>query len=178
MNMPTKSKKEQKFPVFCQFCGHNMSRSRVKITVPMTVRCNKCKTVFELHLTPIKQPMTREHTYTPETIVKILHSIKTLSMESGELETTFFNEGTAPDEISCIRAFHPGSFTRELLELIEDHLCPDDCNPYTKYKDDHYELQCFPGNHGIWLFVWRDGKVIMEQAGFKTNEEARAWGEK
>jgi transcription elongation factor Elf1 len=108
--------KKEKFPVFCQFCGHNMSRSRVKMsTNPMTVRCNGCKTVFEVRLT------------FPETSQDV-----------------------------------PITYT----------------NPYTKYKDDHYELVCLPGNHGTWLFVWKDGKVIMEQAGFKTDEEAKAWGEK
>ncbi len=88
--------KKEKLPVFCQMCGHNMARSRVKMsTNPMTVRCNGCKTVFE------------------------------------------------------VRIIFP--------------------NPV-------YELRCYPGNHGTWLFVIKDGQTIFEHAGFKTDEEAKWYG--
>lgn len=54
----------------------------------------------------------------PEEIVQILHSIKTLIIEDGELDT-WFQDSTCGEGI---RGFIPGSFIRELLELIEDHL--------------------------------------------------------
>lgn len=31
----------------CKVCGHDMSRSRVKMAT-MTVRCNKCKSVYDV----------------------------------------------------------------------------------------------------------------------------------
>lgn len=35
----------------CKVCGHDMKRSRVKLSNnPLTVRCNKCKTVHELKI--------------------------------------------------------------------------------------------------------------------------------
>jgi hypothetical protein len=67
-NMATKKKtfKKEKFPVFCQMCGWNMSRSRVRFTntgpsdgsllerlilCTGEVRCNGCKQVFEVRIT-------------------------------------------------------------------------------------------------------------------------------
>jgi hypothetical protein len=56
--------------------------------------------------------------HSPEDIVKILHSINKLSVSDGELDTWFeFDEYP-----SGIRSFEHDSFTRKLLELIEDHL--------------------------------------------------------
>ncbi len=59
-----------------------------------------------------------EH-YSPGLIVNILHSISKLKIdEFGELEA-WFDDSQYP-EVST--GFIPGSFTRELLELIERHL--------------------------------------------------------
>jgi hypothetical protein len=60
---------------------------------------------------------------TPEQIVEVLHSIKRLSIESGELDTWFENGYLNIPE--TIRSFVPGSFTRRLLELIEGYLLED-----------------------------------------------------
>lgn len=60
--------------------------------------------------------MCKKHS--PEDIVKILHSITKLSVADGELDTWFEFDETP----SGIRSFVPNSFTRKLLELIEDHL--------------------------------------------------------
>jgi hypothetical protein len=51
-----------------------------------------------------------------ESIIKLLHSINRLSVADGHLEV-WIN-----DEVSTISEFISGSFTRELLELIEDHM--------------------------------------------------------
>jgi hypothetical protein len=58
---------------------------------------------------------------TAEEIIVILHSINGLSMdESHELDVLFDDE-----PIPCVsREFIPGSFTRELVELIEKHMTP------------------------------------------------------
>jgi len=57
--------------------------------------------------------------YTPKQIIQILRSIENISFDiSGEMDIQF--DG---DLNSCvIHSFIPGSFTRELLELIEKHL--------------------------------------------------------
>jgi hypothetical protein len=56
--------------------------------------------------------------HTPEEIVAILHSVTKLSVKDEELDV--WQDGdTYP---AGIRSFIPGSFTRELLELIEEHL--------------------------------------------------------
>ena len=60
--------------------------------------------------------MKKKHT--PEKIVKILHSIKILSVKDGELDVCFDKDCY----FSGISGFIPGSFTRQLLELIEDYL--------------------------------------------------------
>jgi len=59
--------------------------------------------------------------YSPEEIVRILNSIERVSVEDGELDI-WFKDSNSPEGI---RGFIPGSFTRELLELIEDHLLDD-----------------------------------------------------
>jgi hypothetical protein len=59
--------------------------------------------------------------YSPEKIVEILHSVKKFSVKDGELDT-WFQDSQYPEGI---RGFIPGSFTRELLELIERHLLDD-----------------------------------------------------
>lgn len=55
-------------------------------------------------------------------LIKLLHSISRLSVQSGELEIWF--EGDANPY--SIREFENGSLTRELLELIERHLLRED----------------------------------------------------
>ena len=60
--------------------------------------------------------------HTPEEIVQILHSISKLSTKDKELDTWFGNEPHA----SGIHSFVPESFTRQLLELIEDYLLGDE----------------------------------------------------
>lgn len=59
--------------------------------------------------------------YSPEEIVGILHSIETLYVGDGYLEVRF-KETKLDSGGESISSFIPGSFTRELLELIEDHL--------------------------------------------------------
>ena len=56
--------------------------------------------------------------HAPEDIVKILHSINNLSVNDGELDIWF----EIDEYPSSIHSFAPNSFTRLLLELIEDHL--------------------------------------------------------
>jgi hypothetical protein len=65
---------------------------------------------------------------TPEEIIQILHSIESLTIVDGELETTFNDEPKFGDgrDISSINAFQHGSFTYELLVLIENHLTADE----------------------------------------------------
>jgi hypothetical protein len=59
-----------------------------------------------------------KHSHSPEMIVKILHSITKLHIdEFGELEVWFDGEKNP----SVSTAFSPGTFTRQLIELIEDH---------------------------------------------------------
>jgi hypothetical protein len=50
-------------------------------------------------------------------ILDILHSIKDFNVEDDQFDVVF-NEG----EVLGTQEFVPGSFTRELLELIERHL--------------------------------------------------------
>jgi hypothetical protein len=56
--------------------------------------------------------------HSPEQIIEILRSIKYLSITDGELDT-YFVDSEIPEGIN---SFIPGSFTRELLEMIESHL--------------------------------------------------------
>lgn len=56
--------------------------------------------------------------YSKEEILKILHSITDLSTKDGELDV--WQEGD--NHFSSINSFAPGSFTRELLELIQLHM--------------------------------------------------------
>lgn len=60
--------------------------------------------------------------HSPEKIIEILRSIEKLSVDDGELDTLFVDSTSGPESIS---GFIPGSFTRELLELIEKHLLLD-----------------------------------------------------
>ena len=56
--------------------------------------------------------------HSPEKIIEILRSITKLEItKTGELDTWF--DVSYPESIN---SFVPGSFTRELLELIESHL--------------------------------------------------------
>jgi hypothetical protein len=59
--------------------------------------------------------------YTPEEVIEILHSIKKLSVKYGELDTWINDDKYS----SRIQGYMPGSFTRELLELIQKHLLND-----------------------------------------------------
>jgi hypothetical protein len=54
----------------------------------------------------------------PEEIITILHSIRCVKIDCNELEA-YFEESTIPETIP---SFIPGSFTRELLELIDKHI--------------------------------------------------------
>lgn len=56
--------------------------------------------------------------YSVQDILSIMKSIKKVSLEDSGLET-YFVDDPYPNSIS---SFIPGSFTRELLELIEKHL--------------------------------------------------------
>lgn len=57
--------------------------------------------------------------HTPETIIQVLHSITEVKLNSdGEVDAWFDGEADASGK----REFEYGSFTRELLELIEEHL--------------------------------------------------------
>jgi hypothetical protein len=58
-----------------------------------------------------------EH-HSPEEIIGILRSITKLSIVDDKLEACFEN-GCHPESIP---SFIPKSFTRKLLELIEEHL--------------------------------------------------------
>jgi len=61
-----------------------------------------------------------EQPKTAEEIVKILHSITKVELGESELDVWFDS-----DNFPCVsRSFVPGSFTRELLELIEKHMTP------------------------------------------------------
>lgn len=56
--------------------------------------------------------------HSPEKIVEILHSIVKLEMDGNELNVYFDGD----ENVNVANSFLPQSFTRELLELIEDHL--------------------------------------------------------
>jgi hypothetical protein len=60
--------------------------------------------------------------HSPEKIIEILRSIEGFSAVDDELETIFNNRGLPFQLAESISSFQPGSFTRELLELIEKHL--------------------------------------------------------
>lgn len=61
--------------------------------------------------------------YTPEEIIETLHSIKKLSVKDGELDVwQKETEKDYPHNASGISSFIPGSFTYDLLCLIEEHL--------------------------------------------------------
>ena len=58
---------------------------------------------------------------TPEQIIEILRSIQKVSLYENKYLDVWFND-SYPVSIS---SFIPGSFTRQLLELIEQHLNAD-----------------------------------------------------
>jgi len=60
---------------------------------------------------------------TPEEIVKIMHSILEVDVDEGYIEVLFDDSVYGP---SNKNSFVPGSFTRRLLELIEEHLMSDE----------------------------------------------------
>jgi hypothetical protein len=43
--------------------------------------------------------------------------------------------------------------------------------------DTTYALVMLDGNHGTWLFIYKDGVLLFEQAGFKDDAAAIAWGD-
>jgi len=55
--------------------------------------------------------------YYPTDIIQVLSSIKKLSVDDGELKAEFEN-----GNIMVKQEFVRGSFTRELLELIEEYM--------------------------------------------------------
>jgi len=61
---------------------------------------------------------------TPEEIVKIMHSILEVDVDEGYVEVLFDDSGVYGP--SNKNSFIPGSFTRKLLELIEEHLLSDE----------------------------------------------------
>lgn len=62
-----------------------------------------------------------ERPKTTEEIIKILHSITKVEIDDCNNLDTWFDNDVVP---SGINGFIPGSFTRELLELIEKHITP------------------------------------------------------
>lgn len=58
---------------------------------------------------------------TPEEIVKILHSISEIRVTNEDTEV-FFDDSPIAESIS---GFERGSFTRQLLEFIEEYLTDD-----------------------------------------------------
>lgn len=66
---------------------------------------------------------------TPEQIIEILHSITKVSVKDKELDVWFNND----PNMSGLRGYIPGSFTRELLELIEWHMLEDESfDPFSR----------------------------------------------
>jgi len=61
---------------------------------------------------------------TPEEIVKIMYSILEVDVDKGYIEVLFDDSGVYGP--SSKNAFVKGSFTRKLLELIEEHLLSDE----------------------------------------------------
>jgi hypothetical protein len=66
---------------------------------------------------PVKDGMK-----TPVEVLSILHSFKELSIKDGELDVKLADDTCW----SVSTSFVPGSFTRELVELIEKHLLDED----------------------------------------------------
>lgn len=82
--------------------------------------------VWRIVFAPVDVSQKNNMKYSPEEIVNILHSIRKLSIdECGELDTRFADSNVAggiSHITEGIHSFQPGSFTRELLELIQTHL--------------------------------------------------------
>lgn len=57
--------------------------------------------------------------HSPEKIIEILHSITGISRDNAGGVDFTFDGGQSPE---VANGFIPGSFTRKLLELIEEHL--------------------------------------------------------
>lgn len=57
--------------------------------------------------------------HSPEKIIEILRSITKLELDSEGILDVWFEGGESAESIN---SFIPGSFTRELLCLIEEHL--------------------------------------------------------
>lgn len=74
--------------------------------------CNECRPAYE-EVYPASHFID-----TPEGIIQVLHSIVRVEMTETGLDT-WFRGGTSSEAIS---GFVPGTFTRKLLELIEEHL--------------------------------------------------------
>lgn len=67
--------------------------------------------------------MSSSKVYTPEEIVDILQSIERVEVVGDELEIYLKGDTTGA---SVYTGFVPGSFTRELMELIYHHMTPED----------------------------------------------------
>lgn len=61
--------------------------------------------------------------YSAQEIVDILQSIEKVQIADGELEIFLRGDETGA---SVCTGFIPGSFTRELMDLIYDHMLPED----------------------------------------------------
>ena len=105
--------------ILCQICGHSKA-SHVMHSKKCQAKSCTCKSLV----------LIEKHS--PEKIIEILRSIDKLTLNSnGELDTLFVDSICGPEGIS---GFIPGSFTRELLELIEWHLL--DHNVGEKLSDE------------------------------------------
>ncbi|MCK9567424.1 hypothetical protein M0R72_00575 [Candidatus Pacearchaeota archaeon] len=60
--------------------------------------------------------------HSPEKVIEILRSISKLEIDREGVLDVWFEGGESAESI---HSFIPGSFTRELLILIEEHLNPE-----------------------------------------------------
>jgi hypothetical protein len=97
----------------CCRCGVVLDKEE-KLARPEAPVCADCRPAWEA--THPEPPAIDRHS--PEKIIEILRSITKLEITKiGELDIWFDQE--FPESVN---SFVPGSFTRELLELIESHL--------------------------------------------------------
>lgn len=67
---------------------------------------------------------TKHFQYTPEQIITVLHSIKKVVLEPDGCIEVFMGDNETTKELngSSARSFEYGSFTHQLLALIEEYL--------------------------------------------------------
>jgi len=70
---------------------------------------------------PSNQPPPPDR-HSPEKVIEILRSITKLEIDPEGFLDVWFEGGTSAESPN---SFIPGSFTRELLVLIEEHLSPE-----------------------------------------------------